>query len=185
MENVNNKKIYFKNIEVPDIILEILKKYSLEETQESVIKKMTSTSVPFLSRPGFIFNLIIKIIKKEILQKDVSPLLQKEFNISQKIADEIVNEINTKIVPMATTEKPPSLQATNNENNNLANIISKSEPQISVSKTLPTPDITEPQEKKIGRPKKISPDLDKDLEKPAVPEIKKPSGSDNYREPLS
>lgn len=126
--SIPDKKIYFSG-DTAEIISNILKKYSLEETDEDLAKKMFGENQgPFVIRGGVILRAAISLAQKETTEKDIVLLLKKELNISQTIAEGLTNEIKIQLVKIATTNKP----ITKNED---ADIFPNIKPPISVAES--------------------------------------------------
>lgn len=192
METPNpNKKVYFSG-DTAEIISNILKKYSLEETDEELGKKLLSEDEkqePFVIRGGVVLKTAISLFNKEITEKDASTFLQKQLNTSQTIAGGMVNEIKTNLLSIATTEKPVKAAP-----ETVAKPATEMKPLPSFAKAAEPIEENPvmPEEKPRSKPELPTKKQEK-IKKPAIPpeEIKKsapqskqPKGPDSYREPI-
>jgi len=170
METSNtDAKIYFSG-DTAEIISNILKKYSLEETDEELAKKMLAEEdVPFIIRGGLILETAISLVKKELFEKDAIIILQKELNVSQIIAEGIITDIKIGLVPIATPKK---------------DVIKKEEPPINTMKEKNDREVSateSPERKKLEKIKK--PIVIEKFGIP-IPQTRQQKGPDSYREQI-
>jgi hypothetical protein len=187
-------KIYFSK-DTSEIISSILNKYSLEETDEELAKKMLSedeNQEPFIIRGGVVLQTAISLFKKELTEKDAISLLQKQLKTSQPIAEGLVNEIKTNLLSTASTEKPaainsaPTPEAVNKpapEMKPLPNIAELAKPTEEI---MPAPS-EKPKNKPVLPIKKQEgikkATMPQEIKKPA-PQPRQSKGPDSYREPI-
>ena len=181
MPELNNQKIYFAE-NTAEIISSILQKYNMDETGEELEKKLHSEK-PSPLNGAIVLNITIMAVRKKISEKDFAPTLQKELGTTPKIAEDLANDIKTRLIPIATDKKP----------------VPKSDEDLLLEKIKPPiglPKIGE-EIKNVITPQKPTVDSKKDFtakkekvketimpenNKKFPPKPKQPRGPDNYRE---
>ncbi|MDO8486550.1 MAG: hypothetical protein Q7S77_02560 [Candidatus Staskawiczbacteria bacterium] len=142
-----NQKIYFPE-NTPEIISEILRKYELEETDEELDKKLLEENIEPLNG-GIILDIAMETAQGKISKSEMSSILQKQFKINPKIAEDISNDIETKLVLMASNKNP--LLETDNKS------VKEVSPPIGIPKIgeeyKPEINIKKFEEQKIEQPK--------------------------------
>lgn len=187
MEIINPKeKIYFLS-DTAEIISAITKKYQLIDSPEKFIEKLNKNE-PFVIPNGVILEATLKLVKKELSEKEAALMIQKSLVITEKIAGEIINEIKTQLIPLATNKKPvnnlPPEQTEAGEK-----ILPKIKSPIGVAEILEknTPKPTEGLGSPVNGTKKILPNtkqiIDEEIESPSLKSTQ-PKGPDTYREPI-
>lgn len=159
-----------------DLILsEILEKYNLGEPGD--ISELVLTKLTMLFSRG------------EILEKELIETIQKEVNVSQKTAAEIAKEIINNLIPtlwdkMSEKDKSALLgEKTENQEENPLPVVKKPE-FINVEQNAEAENKNKMQ-KNINKPIEISEKEKSKLpKKPITSQAPKPSGPDNYREPI-
>ncbi len=193
---ITNEKIYFLG-DTSEIISGILKKYQLEETDEELgelaEKMFKEEPEPFVFRGAVILKTAIGLAKKEIAEKDVIVILQKELSVSQPIAEGLTNEIKTKLIPIATKNKPipeklEDESSIKTEENKETDIFPNIKPPIGIAEIIGK-DALKAENKPNTRamppskkPEKIKKPIMSEENKEHAP--KQPKRPDSYREPI-
>jgi len=181
------KKILVIFTEKADLVLsDIIKKYSLQETDLETFEKYKAGKLPKIV---IIDNLTRDFALKIIPEKDLISSLQKELEISQQTAEQISKEIINSLVPLL--EKIPEEQLENYESTE--GKIPKQEMPISFTEVVEKPPPAEipatleeksavmpPREPKPRNKKPVTTEI---IEEPA-PKPKRTKESDKYRETI-
>ena len=104
---IQDSNIFFPE-NSPSIISSILEKHGLRENHEKILEKLENGE---LLNGEIIAQLLKKIAKNEIRDKDFIIELKNKLNISQKEAENMFNEIKKDIlsfVGMRTENKQPN-----------------------------------------------------------------------------
>lgn len=189
MEIINPKeKIYFLS-DTAEIISAITNKYQLIDTPEKFIEKLNKEE-PFVIPNGVILEATLKLVKKELSEKEAALFLQKNLGVAEKLAGEIISEIKTQLVPLATNKKPViNLPPEQIEGGVEDKVLPKIKSPIGVAQILEknTPKPTKGLGSAVNETKKILPNakqiLDEEAESPVVKSTQ-PKGPDTYREPI-
>src|SRR5581483_7789633 len=109
MENPNDQKIVFPG-NGDEVIIDILKKHGLEETEKELSEKLLlENSSPL--RGTVILDLAIAVAKGNMRTEDLAPALQNELSIKKEVADQIAKDMEEnlikylKVVPRQEWEK--------------------------------------------------------------------------------
>jgi len=138
-----------------DVILKILERYGLKETNQEMIKKLSKKEKTIR---GTVAELIKKIAQEEIPSKDFSPTLSERLGVSKKIADDLAKDAEKEILVFVKR-------------------IPKEEQKERIKKGLIERERTT---SRTELPKKIKDELPTSTkELPSKPQIK-----DDYREPI-
>lgn len=106
MINQNQQKIRIVLTEGANTaLLDILKKYSLEENEDDIIEKLSEEKTSY---EIIIDKLAKEFTKKEISEKDFFLSLQKNLNVSEEVAKKIAEDIKNNFIPLL--EKIPETQ---------------------------------------------------------------------------
>jgi len=106
MINQNQQKIRIILTEGANTaLLDILKKYGLEENEDEVIEKLSEEKTSY---EIIIDKLAKEFAKKEISEKDFFFSLQKNLNVSEEVAKKIAEDIKNIFIPLL--EKIPETQ---------------------------------------------------------------------------
>jgi hypothetical protein len=144
------------------LILEILKKYGLAEDREKSLEKIKN-SIPL--NGAILRRAVESIYNSKVSEKDTVDLIQKELNISEQIAKQIITDTKNKVIPQLKkiTEKMATEKSTEEKKQTA---LPKEKPEIIPA----TPTVNK---------KRLS-ELPKRAER-IIPEKK---GPDSYREPI-
>jgi len=173
MENNNQKIIIFKGDKDPnDVIIEILENNGLKESLEDYIDKIDKKQEPWLD---ILYKSAKDVAGGIMADTDFVINIQKQLNISEQAAKNILKEIKEKLIPMASvlTEEEiekESLESTSADTNELAN----------EKKTFSND--KKPMIERKAREKEtktIEPVPEKN-----IPKIMQKKGPDSYREPI-
>lgn len=80
-----------------EALLDILKKYHLEETEEDTLKRLNEGK---FSKMTALKRIISNFLKGKTLELDAVNLVQKEITASKQDSEQMFKEIITKLVPM-------------------------------------------------------------------------------------
>ena len=172
MENISNKnkKVLFIQDTVP-IIDGIIEKYKLAETDQQIAEKISKGK---LINGGILLDVTKKIVLGEILKTELPIILQKEFSVSEDIANNLAKEVQNQLLPIAKVFG--EVKIISNEIPVNPNI-----KQFSPPKKIP--DITNKKES-AKEVKKTQDTNKKDIIKKESPPKNLSSTSDRYREPI-
>ncbi len=164
-----NKKRIIISDKAEDKILDLLENNGLKESKEERFKKLKENKKSFLY---VLFDITKKFARKEITEEKVSPLLQKELDISPEKSDKIKKEIEKEVIPFLEEVEIKSSEESVLEEEN------ENEPS--------TPPV-EKEEKPIpGKKAKANKSSQEEEEEEEEEDSKnKKSSPDNYREPIS
>lgn len=183
MQQTDNQNLSFPE-DSSEIISDILGKYGLEETDDEVDEKLFGKNDSPL-RGEVVARIAARAARKEVSDKEISAILQKELNIPGATAEKIAGDIKTKLIALATI-KSPSLEISEEGNK----LVEKIKPPIEMpgmNKTITTekserkeiPETLVEDDSPIIRKKMLSKTKNINMERE---EPKKQS--DNYREPI-
>lgn len=96
MKHLNKKNISYPE-NITSLIIGVLEKYGLAEDSDTIVKKISSQEK---LNSEIIAEIIKKNIEEKIPFKELLSYLAKELKISQKLAKDIENEIQEKIIPL-------------------------------------------------------------------------------------
>ncbi|MDO8486099.1 MAG: hypothetical protein Q7S77_00130 [Candidatus Staskawiczbacteria bacterium] len=189
-----NQKIYFPENTV-EIISEVIRKYGLEETDEELDEKLFGENLA-LPNGRIVLDIAMKVAQGKISQSEMPSMIQEQLKITPKIAEDMSNDIKTKLVLMASN-KNPLLETENKSVKEVSppigipKIGEEYKPEINIGK-FDEQKVEKPKEEvqKIARKNKKNP---KKLEKltmttdikPVEPEDTIKKQSDGYREPIN
>lgn len=171
--------------EKTDLLLsELMQKYKLEEPLEKTIKKIKE------GKPDntLIFTkIIMDFYRQKISDKELADLLQKEFAVSQQIAEQISKEIIDNIIPtLWEAEKENVREKDNSLYNNKNTHIAQKTPLKNLEKSEIKKSDHNPirsKEKDITAPKEIK-NFDRPSPKADQQKTIKNNKSDKYREQI-
>ena len=101
MNKINNKRVIFDLLDdntIVDITEGILKNNNLEESNEEYFKKATTGQEP---RARIIRDTALVMVQKKIPEEKLVELLEKHLEIKKNVAENIIKEINEKLIPFA------------------------------------------------------------------------------------
>lgn len=178
-ENKNNIIVVFTE-NADSVLLDIIKKFNLEETAEEVAKNFKEGRTPKIV---IIDNLIQDFVGKIISEKEFIGSLKMKLEISQQTAEQISKEIISKLVPLL--EKKEDIdEGEISQNPSESEVVQKIKPPTAnpespkFEKTLP--------QKAPTKTFKTAEEKSKLPKKPTIQQEQKssPKGSDTYREPI-
>lgn len=174
-KNTNQKEKLIFQENMGEILSNILQGYKLDETDDEVFKKMEDDKPLF---GEIIMDAIRDLLFGKIQEKDLSALLQKNLNIPQNIAENLTNDVKTKIIPLikkVPDEEPEEIMPNTPI---VSTVLPKIKPPMGVAEVLE-------KNKQIPTPKKpMSTVIQEEKKDRPTQKIKQASGPDNYREPI-
>ncbi len=184
MENNNQKRIIFEGKKDPnDIIMEILESNDLKETLDDYLDKIDKEKEPWLD---ILYKSAKNLASGNITDKDFILLIQKQMNISDKTAENILKEIKQKLLPMARTLDKDEIEEESAE----ATLVQQINRPIPVAKILSQTKTEERNIPPLITPK-ISPTIKKNTQKiiekteiKQTPPRQQKRQNDTYREPI-
>ncbi len=182
MVNINNQntKIVFSE-DIDQILIEILQKYKLEESDDKTFEKLNKDE---RFNGEILMDAVKKIVNEEMQKKDLPLLLEKELNLTKNLAESLTLDIENKIlisvkkINEEETEKEKLITA---KPINLIN-----ENPIQTAQTIVEEKITPSaiaHEQKVKKEKKI-PSLIENKEGISTNIKKQSRVNDSYREPI-
>ena len=197
MEQIKNLK---KQLIFDDTFLEvssnILREYKLDETPEELVEKLGANKPTF----AVIFMDIVRnLFGGAIKENELSSLLKDRLNISKEAADRLTADTKGKILPLMKevdvpeeqvekTEEKPQIE----ENNPLSFIKKPLITNVEENEKILKKDRSYLGESIINKEPVDKEEVKKNVKKPvpsdkikeSVPQPKRPSAKDSYREPI-
>jgi len=84
------------DVDIPSIILELIEKYGLTETDDDFFRKLESNEQ---SIEGIIADTIRDLIDKKISLIDMSQMFRRKLELSENKAEELIKDIKEEILP--------------------------------------------------------------------------------------
>lgn len=195
MEQNNDIAIIFSQKSQANL-LDIFKKYNLEENDEEWIKKLNEGAPKNIDT---VVDLVRKFSEKEITEKDFETSLRKGLNLDEQTAKKVLTDITTYVVPFLRKLPVQNIEAgilpkemIDEEDPDSNKLIAKPQPSVNflpptetkkiITGPIPKMDTTKTDVPK-RRPKK-APVATEEMAKPVQAPPPQQSGPDTYREPI-
>ncbi|MEK7658331.1 MAG: hypothetical protein AAB352_00515 [Patescibacteria group bacterium] len=187
MENINNKIIVFSQNTAP-IILDILQRFNLKETNDEFQRKITEGKI---INSGLLLETAESIVLGEIRKENLVEYLKNNLNLAKDVSEKLAGEIDSKLVSLARIASQEDLEILKKleekekleqgvENENEEPKMKPLDLPIEVEKIINN---AEKKPEKIVLPKNTEPEI-KTQENNFLKPAGQPQKNDSYREPI-